>query len=268
METLSEFYSAGILGVLQGVTEFLPVSSSGHLVLFQQFLPVYGDAIWFDVVLHVGTLIPILWFYRRDLIEILRDVSSGKNAWASRPGTRLLGLLVVASIPTAFIGLVFQDVFESLFSNSGSLAFTFALTGCVLFLSGRFDQSERLGKPIQWQQALLLGFVQGCAIAPGISRSGVTISAALILGVSRDEAAKFSFLMSVPAILGAVILKGGEVESAALFGAPIFVGAFSALIAGYLALSLLVRLVKQGKFSVFCWYCWAIAIFSGCLAWM
>ena len=254
------------LGVLQGLTEFLPVSSSGHLVLFQQFFEVAAEeAILFDLILHLGTLIPVLWFYRDDVQLLIRDPIMGSGPFREREGVKLLGLLIAASIPTAIIGLAFEDLFEQLFATPAALTVTFAITGCLLFAAGKWDHSEsKLPIGVTW--ALLLGLAQGFAITPGISRSGTTISVALMLGIDRQEAARFSFLMSVPAICGAVLLKLKDADPAQLDLVPMLVGFLAALVSGYAALVLLVALIKQGTFPRFAWYCWAAAIVAGVLA--
>ena len=256
------------LGVLQGLTEFLPVSSSGHLVLFQQFFEVAAEeAILFDLVLHLGTLIPVLYFYREDVLLLITDPLTGSGPFLERKGVKLLGLLIAASIPTAIIGLAFEDLFEQLFATPAALTVTFAITGCLLFAAGRWDRSdEKIA--IDWKWAVLLGLAQGFAITPGISRSGTTISVALMLGIDRSEAARFSFLMSVPAICGAVLLKLKDADPAQLDLVPMATGFLAALISGYLALVLLVALIKQGTFPRFAWYCWGAAAVAGALAFL
>lgn len=257
--------SALFLGILQGLTEFLPISSSGHLVLFQQFLEVQGDHVLFDLVLHLGTLVPILYFYRDQVKVLLTDPLQGEGPFLEREGVKEWMLLIAASIPTAIIGLAFEDLFEQLFATPAALAVTFAITGCLLFASGRFDRSANqvaLTLPL----AALLGLAQGFAITPGISRSGTTIAVALMLGIDRDRAARFSFLMSVPAITGAVLLKLPDADLAQLDLAALAVGGLAALVTGYLALVLLVKVVRQGTFPRFAWYCWAAALFAGVVA--
>ncbi len=255
-----------LLGILQGLTEFLPVSSSGHLVLFQQFFEIGDDHVLFDLVLHVGTLIPILWVYRTTLWMMLRDPLVGEGPVANRPGTRLLGLLILATIPTALIGLLLQDVFEALFSTPAVLVVTFAITGALLFSTRKLAQGRvRVGE-LTWRQALILGVAQGFAITPGISRSGTTISVAMFLGLEREFAARFSFLMSVPAILGAVVLKLRDVEHAGIAVDHLLVGGIAAMVSGYFALVVLVRVVKQGRFASFAYYCWFAALVAGVIA--
>lgn len=257
---------AVLLGILQGLTEFLPVSSSGHLVLFQQFFEVRGDHVLFDLVLHLGTLLPVLWFYRRSFARLVLDPLTGGGPLMQREGVRLLLLLFVASLPTAIIGLSLEDVFESMFSTPATLVITFALTGGLLYASGRFGRGRMGLSELSWKHAVVLGVAQGMAITPGISRSGSTIAVALMMGVEREFAARFSFLMSVPAILGAVLFKLKDVDGAGLHTRQLLAGGLASLVAGYLALILLVRVVKRGQFQHFAWYCWAMALVAGGIA--
>jgi undecaprenyl-diphosphatase len=246
------------LGITQGLTEFLPVSSSGHLVLFQQFVDVGNDEVLFDLVLHVGTLIPVLWFYRDWVGKLVRDPFTGSEPFFERTGVRWLGLLIVASIPTATIGLSFEDQFEMLFSTPAALVVTFTITAILLLLTNRLDRSS-LDRDLTWQIALLLGIVQGLAITPGISRSGSTIAVALMLGLNREQAARFSFLMSVPAISGGLLLKLRDADLGAIDVPQMAIGGLAAMVSGYFALVLLVRLVKRGHLSVFAWYLFGAA---------
>ena len=252
-----------LLGVLQGLTEFLPVSSSGHLVLFQQFVTIGGDEVLFDLILHVGTLLPVLYFYRAQVAELIHDPLRGSGPFMEREGVKLWILLIAASIPTAIIGLTLEDWFDALFSNPAALTITFAITATFLFATRFVGPKHRA---ITVPLAVLLGTVQGFAITPGISRSGSTISMALFLGIDRDEAARFSFLMSVPAITGAVLKKGLDADLAAFDLAQVSVGFVASLFSGYLALTLLVQLVKRGNLHYFAPYCLAAAALAGFLA--
>ena len=229
------------------------------MVLLQQFMSLDHDDILFDLILHVGTLIPILWFYRADLKAIVSDLVGGDVPFMERPGIRLLALLATATVPTGIIGLLFEDLFEQLFANPSFLPISFTITGVLLFSIRKLSDGATDSQQMLFYQALILGVAQGFAITPGISRSGTTIAVALILGLNRNFAAKFSFLMSVPAILGAVVLKTLKSEPGALVLSEVAVGGLAALVSGYLALVLLVSMVKKGSFTHFCWYCWGIA---------
>ncbi len=259
-------WEAAILGVVQGVTEFLPVSSSGHLVVFQNFLTTLDDAVAFDLVLHIGTLLPVLWVYRSDLWSIATDLwlsitQKGEIPLFERSGIRLFGLLIVGSIPTALIGLCFKDYFEALFHNMRMVGFAFGVTAVVLYCIRFAPDSKRGLREFSWKHAVLIGLVQGLAITPGISRSGSTIAVALFLGLKRDLAARFSFMLSIPAITGAFLLKLGDADEVAQW-TPMAVGVVVAALSGYLALILLLKLVKSGDFSKFSWYLAPLAIFA------
>jgi len=263
---VNPFLAAALLGLIQGLTEFLPVSSSGHLVLFQQFLPVVGDKIAFDLALHIGTLVPVVWFYRRDLARILTDAATGEGPLKERSGLRLLAWILLGSVPTAAIGLGFEDTFEALFGSAGPVAIAFALTGVVLFSTRWVRGGATDERTMQWWQALLIGVAQGIAITPGISRSGSTIAAALFLGMDREYAARYSFLLSIPAIGGAFLLKVGELEMSSAAMGPLVAGFVVAALSGYVALRILVRLVRTGDFSRFSYYLWFIAVVAGWVA--
>lgn len=259
---MNETVAAVLLGIVQGLTEFLPVSSSGHLVLFQQWLPVTGDHIAFDLALHIGTLVPVFVVYRRDLLQIVRDVVAGQGPWRERLGVRLAAFIVLGSVPTGLIGLLFEDWFEAAFSNPLSIGIAFAVTGTVLYLT-RFARTgqDGLGRMKPWQ-ALVVGLAQGLAITPGISRSGSTIAAGIFIGLRRDLAARYSFLLSIPAIVGAFALKAGDLQGTHAALSPLLAGFLAAAFSGYLALRVLLRLVDSGDFARFAWYLWGLSIFA------
>ncbi len=270
---MSEWLQALILGMIQGLTEFLPVSSSGHLVLFQELL---GDEFFgageeelFAVVLHLGTLLPILWFYRRDIGQSiaalqpdhsLRDL--GLTRWLQADSNRWLSVLVVVgTVPTGIMGIALHDYFTELFASPTKVLIALMVTGGLL-LATRFVPAERSGTAsLALWSALLIGVVQGCAITPGISRSGSTIAVALFLGIARADAARFSFLLSVPAILGAMVLQAKDgLPMESISWAPLALGFLAAVIVGYLSLVLLVSLVSKGRLYQFTWYLWPVAI--------
>jgi len=259
---MTESLSAAILGVVQGLTEFLPVSSSGHLVLFQHWLPVSGDPVAFDLALHLGTLIPVLWVYRSDLANVVHDSIRGDGPYWQRPGVRLLLVLIAATIPTAIIGLGLEDVFEKLFHNPRAVGIAFAATGTVLWFTRSAPRGETDAHQLSWGRAVAIGLAQGVAITPGISRSGSTIAAGLFLGMDREAAARFSFLLSIPAIGGAFVLKMGDLSLGTLSLGPLLIGVFTSAVSGYIALRILLRLVRGGDFSKFAFYLWPLAVFA------
>ena len=271
---MPDWLQAALLGLVQGLTEFLPVSSSGHLVLFQQWL---GDdffaleqAVLFDLVLHVGTLLPVLWYYRADIGRIVRSWTGGGDepteggawAWLRADADRWLAfLVVVGTIPTGLIGVGLKDVFESLFHGVQPVAIALLITGALLLATRWRSGGEGSALTIGVGAALLIGFAQGLAITPGISRSGTTIAVALFLGFERSLAARYSFLLSIPAILGAVVLLGRD--GVTLTGASLTalgVGFVTAMLVGYGALVLLVALVKRGGLHRFTWYLWPLGV--------
>lgn len=259
---MNETVAAAILGVVQGLTEFLPVSSSGHLVLFQRWLPVSGDHVAFDLALHIGTLLPVFVVYRADLMRIVTDAVRGEGPPSQRPGLRLLAFIVLGSVPTAIIGLLFEDWFEAAFSNPFSVGIAFAVTGTVLFLTRYAPAGGTDLTTMKPGQALLVGLAQGIAITPGISRAGSTIAAGMFLGLRRDLAARYSFLLSIPAILGAFLLKLGDLHASDAQLAPLLVGFVAAAASGYVALRVLLKVVDSGDFGRFAWYLWAVAAFA------
>ena len=261
-----EVLDAVILGIIQGLTEFLPVSSSGHLVLGGELLGLEESHLTFDVVVHVATLIATLGFYRasvagigRALIGNLASVFKpatwldGFRAW---PELRLLFLILVGSCPTAVIGLLFKDELEGLFGNPRLVSGMLLVTAGILWLTTRPNDSARGISNMKVRDALLIGFIQGFAVVPGISRSGSTIACALLLGIERELAARFSFLLSVPAILGALLLQVLDVLEAGhhLEPVPMVAGFVAAVVVGVGALMMLIPLVNQGRLHYFALY--------------
>lgn len=262
--TISE---AILLGILQGFAEFLPISSSGHLVLVQHLLQVRGNEnLTFDVFVHFGTLFSVIVVFRRDIIDItgamVRALVSleWKKQYASNDLVRLGFALAVSTIPAAFIGLIFRDAIKETFADPKLVSMNLVLTGLILFLT-------RLAKPISDQPAglwpgFIIGIAQAVAILPGISRSGTTISTGLYLGLSPVQAARFSFLMSIPAIFGASILEGRMLieQSGSPGFLPLVTGTMAAAAMGYLSIKVLLNVMQRGKLSWFAFYCLAVGI--------
>ena len=246
------FLSAIILGIVQGFTEFLPVSSSGHLVLGQALLGISLPGITFEITVHVATLCAVLWVYRGRVASLAAGAVRGDRAsWT------YIGLLALASVPAGLVGWLARDWFESAFGRPVVAAALLLLTGFLVY-SVRFTASRAKDPAPSAAQALWIGVAQAAAILPGISRSGATVAVGAWRGVQAVAVAEFSFLMSVPAILGAGLLllgDGGEVaggpESVALAA-----GFAAALVAGVAAIRLFVRMLEAGAFHRFAWYCW------------
>ncbi len=263
------FLDALILGLLQGLTEFLPVSSSGHLVLGQEVLRVlHGESITFEVFVHFGTLFSILAIFWKDVWQIFSSLLDG----VKRPGSipvlirenehfKLAALILVGSIPAAVIGLSFKPYVERAFADVNLVGVMLLITGLVLFLT-------RLARPkpdkmVGWGAAVFIGFAQAFAIMPGISRSGMTISAGLFSGVAREQAARYSFLLALPAIFGATLLETFEISGAELekqFIIVLVIGTIAAFVAGYAAIKTIFIVLKRDKFSYFSFYCLAIGL--------
>ena len=260
-----------VLGIVQGATEYLPVSSSGHLVIAQRLFGLEESALFFDIVLHFGTLLAVVWFYRADLVKLaseafagLRNLVSG-HSWnetlESYPGFRFALLIVVGTIPTALIGHTFEETFERLFGSVRLVGLMLIVTGTVLLLTRLARSGGRDAAEMTWVDALTIGVVQGLGITPGISRSGITIAAALLLGIERETAARYSFLLSVPSILGALVHRMSGVDDG-VGTTALVVGFGAAALTGYFCLSLLVRLVKRGRLSWFAPYCFALGLLA------
>lgn len=256
-----------LLGIVQGLTEFLPVSSSGHLFLAQKILGLKDPELAFDILLHLGTLLAVLFFLRREIAEVLasffrRETGFGQAAW----GRRDILLLIVSSVPTAVIGYAFHDTVED-GVGVAAVGIGYLLTTAFLLLSNLRVRHKMDPERIDLWEALAIGIMQGAAVCPGLSRSGSTISLALILGIGASRSAKYSFFLSVPAILGAAglqLLRGASELPGVL---PSALGFFLALLVGYLALTFVERLVTRGKFFWFAPYTFLLAVFSFYLHW-
>jgi len=250
---LEQLIETIILGIIQGLTEWLPISSTGHLKLTEYFFGLRVP-ILFDVVLHIGTLVVVLFFFRTDIKKILSAFAHFN--FKTEHGL-LIPLIIVGTIPTALIGLAFGQPIESVFQSPLPIATAFVLCGIVLYSAKAAKEEE---ENISYLTALVIGIAQGIAIIPGISRSGATIAVALLLGIKRERAFKFSFLLSIPAIIGALGYTAykdyGTLASAELGWTEILAGVAVAMIAGYLALKLLWKILAKKKLHLFAFYCW------------
>ncbi len=239
-------FQAVLLGIVQGFSEFLPVSSSGHLVLLQNLFGINEAALFFDTMLHLGTLVPVVAIYFTDLIDIFR-----KGVW------KRLFMLIIASIPAAAAGFFFQDFFEEMYGGARLLGFGFLFTAIVLALSDRISVGKKDLNRMRLWDALGMGVMQGIAIFPGVSRSGSTISGGIFSGLNRRFAADFSFQMSIPIILGSVILQGKDALEAGFANVdwtPILIGTAVAAICGFIAIKVMIRIVQKAKLSGFAVY--------------
>jgi undecaprenyl-diphosphatase len=256
-------FEAILLGIIQGATEFLPVSSSGHLVLGQAFLGLSLPGITFEVVVHVATLVSVLVVYRARLLDLAGGVFLRRDADA----WRYVGCLALATLPVSVVGVLFGGVIESAFDHPPAVGAALLVTGTIL-ISTRWALRRSGERVVGWRIALLVGIAQCLALLPGISRSGTTVTAALWLGVSPLEAAAFSFLMSIPAIAGAAVLQlsGGGSSIGVIGVVPLAAGFLSAAVVGVLAIKLFVRMLENRSFPHFAWYCWGMGLFF--LGWL
>ncbi len=262
------------LGILQGVTEFLPISSSGHLVLGKAILGIHTTGVAYEVFVHFGTFLAIVTVFWGDVLHMLSAVGCAlkhpsPRLWSRRyredPSFQLTVLIVLATIPAAVVGLLFESAIEATFSKPILVSLSLLVTGTIL-LGTRWisPRNSRFGIV----RALLIGVAQSFAILPGISRSGSTIAAAIYLGVDRSEAGRFSFLLAMPAILGAAVLEGTKLFQAGLptqQAATLLVGTISAYISGTIALKWLLGVIRRGRLDRFAYYCYAVGF--GGLIW-
>ena len=257
--------SAVLLGVLQGFTEFLPISSSGHLVLVQGLLPGFSQpGVLFDVTLHIGTLVAVCLYFWRDLWNMLLSLLSPHREEAEE-NRRLLWLLIVGSVPTALIGLLFRKQFEAMFNDIFGAGIWFIITGILLFLTDRVMTPGRPLSAMKGLDGVIIGIAQGLAIIPALSRSGATIAAGVFLGLERGLLVRYSFLLSIPAVAGAFVLELISHRNEAFQRAdllPYGVGTLAALVIGYWSIAVLLNMTRSRRLSVFAYYCWVIGVIA------
>ena len=269
------YFMSILMGIIQGVAEFLPISSSGHLALFQTFFGMENmeeKYMFFTVLLHFGTLISVCMVYWRDIVDMIREFFLGIAALAGRkdtgvappPARRMVMLIIIATVPL-FVMVFLQDAVNQLFSNSIMVSCALLATGFILFFSDRMARGHKTAKNATVADALIVGCGQALAVIPGLSRSGTTISVGMMRGFDRAFAVRFSFLMSLPAVLGANVL---EIKDALASNFPIeelpmyLVGVAVSAVVGYFAIRLVKSLSDQGKFGKFAYYCWAVGLGS------
>jgi undecaprenyl-diphosphatase len=250
------------LGIVQGLTEFIPVSSSGHLVLGQELFGVDGGGLRFDVALHIGTLAALIVYFGRDLVRLVRGFPHGGN------DARIAKLLMYATVPAAVAGYFLQDIAETSFRNPLLVAGTLAAVGCVmLFAEWRAERHPPATKleSVTLRQALSIGGAQAVALIPGVSRSGATITAGLLLGLDRVSATRFSFLLAIPITIGAVlkvVVFDGESIVSGGDASVLVAGIMAAFASGLLAIRFLLRYLSQHSLRVFAWYRIGLALFA------
>jgi len=266
------YFEAIILGLVQGLAEFLPISSSGHLALIQGLFGIEGESVLlFAVLLHVGTLVSVFICYWKDIWELLvelvvtvKDLCTGNGLRLDERPVRKLGvMIIVATIPTGIIGLLFNDIFEGLYSSFVAIGIGFIITGVLMFLAERMGGANRGIENMNFRNALFIGTLQGIAICPGISRSGSTLIGGLTTGLRREFAVKFAFLISIPSILGSVVLEVPDAVKAGLdpgLAGPIVVGMLVAAVSGFVAIKTMIKIVSDKKLSYFSYYVWALGV--------
>ncbi len=264
------YLTAVLLGLLQGITEFLPISSSGHLALLQHIFHIDGADLMFDVLLHLGTLIPVLWMFRKDVRYVRRGLGGligmghdrGRNTPRAKENRRLAVFVLVATLPM-LLALLLRNAAQSLMDNTALVGALLLVNGGILYLAGRFGSAEKPEKAISLLDVLLVGLGQIFAVLPGISRFGVTISIGLMRGFPKGFAVKFSFLLLIPAVLGAAVI--GVVQAVTLgFDArmlPMYLAGMAAsAVSGYFAIRLLRWVAGRSGVGGFAYYCWGAGI--------
>lgn len=266
------YFQAIILGLAQGLSEFLPISSSGHLALLQYFFGVSAENVLpFAVLLHMGTLVSVFIVYWKDIVElvkelgaVIKDLFTGKGLRINANPTRRLGfMIIVATIPTAIIGLAFNDAFAALYLSLTAIGIGLLITGTILFIAEKMGRSNKSVKEMKFRNAVFVGLMQGVAICPGISRSGSTLFGGLISGLNKEFAVKFAFLISIPSILGSVIVEAPEAFKAgmdmSLIG-PVIVGVIVSALSGLFAIKAMIKLVSNKRLIGFSFYTWVLGI--------
>lgn len=268
------YLTAAFLGLVQGLAEFLPISSSGHLSIFQNFLGLTnieeGGHVFFDLLLHLATLVAVCVFYRKDIVAIITEgITYVKSVGHPVPGAkkkypavRLLMMMFFATLPL-FVILPIKNKIEGLYNNTMFIGFALLFCGGMLYISDRLPRGNKNEKTMKIKDALIIGVFQALATVPGLSRSGTTITTGIATGLDRQFAVKFSFLMSIPAILGANILSIADAVEAGIDAAMLpkyFVGMLVAMVSGYFSLILLRYISRKGRFGGFSFYCLVVGI--------
>ncbi len=249
------FFQALVLGLVQGLTEFLPVSSSAHLALMPWLLGWRDPGLAFDVALHFGTLVAVLWYFRREWGELIAAaISIARNRRVQTVEEKRVVFLIVATIPGAIGGLLLEEKAETVFRAPLLTATALMVMGVILWAADRVSRMDRQLSSMRWPEALLIGIAQVLALVPGVSRSGATITAGRLVRFDRQSAAVFSFLMSMPIIAAAVILKGPDVLRQSSLGADLVVGVVAAAASSWLAIAVLLRYVTRHSYGVFALY--------------
>lgn len=253
-------FQAIVLGVLQGLAEFLPISSSAHLALAPWAFGWQDPGLAFDVALHLGTLVTVLWYFRKEWgALIVSSIAIVKQRRVSTPDEWRVIFLIIGTIPAAIAGLLLEEAAETAFRAPALMATTLMVMGVILWSADRFLPQSRALDSMTWRDALLIGLAQACALVPGFSRSGTTITGARLLRLDRTSAAVFSFLLSMPVTAAAAILKVPDAVREGITP-PLVVGIISAAISSWLAISVLLKYVSRHSFGIFALYRLALGV--------
>lgn len=267
-----DILSAIILGAVQGISEFLPISSSGHLVLVPALLGI-ETGLAFDTILHIGTLVAIFTFFWKDIINLIKgfilsiiDLTEGVDIFKRElhrvPEKRFAWLIIVGTIPTGIMGILLKDAIETIFRGTLFVGIFLLVTAAVLYYSERHSSGQITQKDMSFKQALIVGICQGLAVFPGISRSGSTIASGLCLGLNREYAARYSFLLSIPAVIGAGLIQINDIATLDASVSVLLAGFISSVIFGYLSIKLLMKMIKGWSLDIFAYYCTIIGIIT------
>lgn len=257
---------AFLLGLLQGLTEFLPVSSSGHLVIVQHYLGLDQPMLFFDVLLHTGTLCAVIFYFRKELFYLVFALIKKNPGDVYKERRRFLFMIILAIIPTAFLGLFLKRQEDLLFRGVIIPATMLIFTGIFLWIAEKRRVRKYERDRISSVDAILIGLTQGIAVIPGISRSGITISCGLLRGLKREQAFRFSFFIFIPAVVGALILESRDLTSILNPGFyPCLVGFLTSFVVSIMALKILREILRKKRLTVFSWYCWILG--GGLLSW-
>ena len=245
------YLDAILLGIIQGLTEFLPISSSGHLVLVQEFLGVKQPGVSFELLVHLGTLLAVLVYFRAGIFDLLKSIYTPSMKFERK----MIALLVLGTIPAGLAGVLFKDFFEEAFSSPVVTSCMLLATGFILLVTRFVRKGDRA---VSWGTAIIIGIAQSLAILPGISRSGSTIAVGMVSGVQPSRAAEFSFLLAVPAIAGAVVFKARDLMTLGTTDTgPFLAGTAAAFVFGLIAVYAVLSVIRRGKFEYFAYYCFA-----------
>ena len=251
-----------ILGAIQGITEFFPVSSTAHLVLLPWFFSWTDQGLPFNVALHMGSLIAIIYYFWRDWILIIKEFLQSvlKGSFEGRPNGKTGLYLVIATVPGALAGLLFVEYAAGLLRHPLSIAFSLSFFGVILYFSDRVSKKNKTVGEMNIVDCIIIGFSQALAIIPGVSRAGITITGAMFRNLNREEAAKFSFLLGAPLIAGAGVFEARHLEYSAVMSVPFIAGVLASAVFAFLAIKYLLRFLRRSSYTVFVIYRLGLAV--------